>query len=78
MPGPANTRHKDHLRHPRLVDVVASLLKDSGMTQREMIARWSVGKSFIGDLTSGTANPSADAMQRIYEDLTGRPLLGEK
>lgn len=73
--GKPNTNHRVHLKHPRLVDVVAQLLRESGMTQAEMAARWTTGRSFLTDLYNGTANPSADSMQRIYEDLTGQPLL---
>lgn len=72
-----NVVHKDFIRSPRLVDHVAALLKSSGMSQSQMIDRWGVGKSFLTDLSSGRANPSCDSMQRIYEDLTGQPLLPE-
>lgn len=72
-----HTPHRNHIRHPRLVDTVAALLQQSGMTQAQMMERWQVGRSFLTELNNGKANPSADSMQRIYEDLTGRPLINE-
>lgn len=77
MGRPSNVVHKNFLNHPRLVDRVVVLIKSSGLSQSQMIERWGVGKSFLTDLNSGRANPSCDSMQRIYEDLTGQPLLPE-
>lgn len=63
------------LKHPRLVDIVRNMLRDSGMTQLRMAQRYSVSLSFIESLLAGRHCPNADIIQLIYEDLAGCPLL---
>lgn len=63
------------LKHPRLVDVVRDMLRDSGMTQLRMAHRYGVSLSFIESLLAGKHCPNADITQLIYEDLAGCPLV---
>lgn len=67
--------HRECLKGPRLVDIVRDLMTASGYPQKELAKRYGVSRSFIQDIVRDQHCPSADICQRIYEDLSGRPLM---
>lgn len=75
---PMRTDHRALIRscyRPRLVDITRNLMRESGLTQKELAARYGISRSAVEDLMADKHCPSSDLCQRIYEDLTGRPLL---
>ena len=73
------TAHRVYLddASPRLVDQVSELVNASPLTVEQMCQQWQVSRHFINQIENppDDCSPSADAMQRIYQDLTGEPLL---
>lgn len=60
----------------RLQDVVIALLKSRGYTGKRVAEEFGVNPSWLSDFSTGRRTKAAgDDLQRMYEGLTGQPLL---
>ena len=60
---------------PRLVDTIRLMLRNSDLSIASISSRFGISKSAVEDILYDNHCPSADVCLRIYEDLSGRPLL---
>lgn len=62
---------------PRLADVVKVLLINGGYTNRQCAREFGVGVTWLSNFLRNCDGPrgNAEALQRIYEQITGEPLI---
>lgn len=66
-------------RGHRLVDAMIGAVQESGMSGVQVGQRFGVSTSWYDQVRNGRIrSPSADTVQAIYEQLTGRYVLGPK